>query len=124
VPGTPQDGTEPAVAYGDSVKLVVWNGGAARVDRHGTVLDPAPIRLPGGRSPAVAFGGGHFLVAQAAFDQDGFRVEAVRVSPDGEVLDPAPIVLSERLGSGPAISFDGTNFLVVWKADGGSTARG
>src|SRR5687768_17486194 len=47
VPGTPQVGNAPAVAYGASIHLVVWQDGkAARVDQAGTVLDPSPIHLP------------------------------------------------------------------------------
>lgn len=72
------------------------------------------------RSPAVALGGGNYLVAWSetgtanSSDRD---VLAVRVrASDGAVLDAQPLVIAtgSAIQTSPAIGFDGTNFLVVW----------
>ncbi|MHB8872068.1 MAG: hypothetical protein ACYC8T_00130 [Myxococcaceae bacterium] len=64
-------------------------------------------------APAVAFGGGQYLVVWTS----GNFVKAKRVSTAGVVLDPAPLTVSNATNSYPAdpvVAFDGTNFLVAW----------
>jgi hypothetical protein len=112
------------VASAGSVDLVVWNGlgdgiGAARVDRAGSVLDPTPIRLPSGVRATVGSDGENFLVVWNPNGASSAGLEGVRVSRRGDVLDPSPIVLSEPPVGEPKISFDGTDYLVVWTTDGG-----
>ncbi len=67
--------------------------------------------------PAVASDGNNWLVAW--IDEPGdVGLYAARVSPAGELLDSAGILITSDVDiheyGGPAISFDGTNYLVVW----------
>jgi hypothetical protein len=127
----------PTVAYGDGAFLVAWNDGrldptgsgvvGARVDPSGTVLDPAGITISTGADPAyepaVAFGGGVFLLAWTVNRLDvGRRVAGARVDRSGSVLDPAgvPISADGRDHSNAAVAFNGTDFLVVWESWGDS----
>jgi hypothetical protein len=114
VPGTRQSGNGPAVASGGGISLAVWNGFMARVDRAGAVIDPSRVPLPG-YWPDVAFGDENFLVVWSNLDGNDSGVRARRVSPDGTVLDVIDLHLG-GYGVGARISFDGTNFLVVWFA--------
>jgi hypothetical protein len=88
----------------------------------GPVVGPeAPVSrpVPGAprhaREQAVAYGGGVFLVAWV----DGReQLWATRVDRNGAVIDQSGIALSTEPGYGPAVAFDGTNFLVVWGGSG------
>ncbi|WPB79127.1 hypothetical protein KYC5002_08195 [Archangium violaceum] len=77
---------------------------------------PLPEARPlGRRRPAVAYGGGKYLVAWQDVREGG--VYATRVKPDGTILDPEGIRLNidPAVGAGqPAIAYDGRNFIVVW----------
>ncbi|MGB3341700.1 MAG: T9SS type A sorting domain-containing protein [bacterium] len=118
----------PGIAYGNGIFLITWSdfrkglGGdiyGARIDTNGVVLDPAgleisviPVALQA--TPAVAFDGTNFFVAW--YDQ---RVPAgiygCRVRPDGTILDPEGILIStSEEGVFISISFDNTDYLVVW----------
>ncbi|MEW5741839.1 MAG: Ig-like domain-containing protein [Myxococcota bacterium] len=120
----------PAVAWGGPDALVVWadyRSGvdldlyATRVSRAGTVLDPAGIAVATAtsrqNSPDVAWDGANFLVVweegDTSSDSDIF---AARVSPAGVVLDATPLTVSQAAGAqlGPAVGFDGMQWLVVW----------
>ncbi len=121
----------PDVAWGDGVHLVVWSDRrsesrweiyAARVSAAGEVLDPDGLPVAGGPSgimPAVSFGAGVFLVVwHEGTAPEGVR--AARVTPSGVVMDSVPIVVSDSnrsYSAHPAVTFDGTNFLVVWNDD-------
>lgn len=67
-------------------------------------------------SPAVAFDGSNYLVV---FARDG-QIYGTRVSPEGTVLDGTNgFVISTGIPNqitnwGPAVAYDGTNYLVVW----------
>jgi phosphoribosylformylglycinamidine (FGAM) synthase PurS component len=114
--------------------LVVWedNRGmstniyCARVTPSGTVLDPSGIdvsQAPDDEyTPAVGFGGGHFLVAWEDYSV-GDDIFGARVTPAGTVLDPGGFIISTAPQDqySPAVAFDGTNFLVVWE-DGRSVS--
>jgi hypothetical protein len=120
VPGSPEPtGGNPAIAFGGSVHLTVWisgNGGirAARVDRAGTVVDRPGLLVTSSipQNLDVASDGQNFLVVWETFD----GIFGRRVSQQGVLLDPAPIPLSSgsQRERGPAVAFDGTNYLVIW----------
>ncbi|MCX5801336.1 MAG: T9SS type A sorting domain-containing protein [Candidatus Eisenbacteria bacterium] len=79
-----------------------------------------PVRLDQ-RSVAVASDGSNYLVvwsdARNSYDAIYGDIYAARVTASGEVLDPCGIPVSTALGSQrwPSVSFDGTNYLVVWE---------
>ena len=117
----------PAVAYGGSNFLVVWQdnrGGkdndiyAARVSPSGVLLDSTGIAVMVGegyqQEPGVAFGGGNYLVA---WQDDESGVHGARVTPAGEVLDrPGFAISTSGFGYYPktAVAFDDTDFFVAW----------
>jgi hypothetical protein len=125
----------PALAFDGVNFLVVWQDErigtncdicGRRVSPQGVVLDSEDITISQAAydqcSPALGFDGTNFLVAwqdkrNGIYDQ----LYCTRVTPQGTVLDSAGIHVSptsndQRL---PVISFDRSNFLVVW-ADGRS----
>ncbi|OJT22395.1 hypothetical protein BO221_21655 [Archangium sp. Cb G35] len=128
----PTEQTQVRIASGGGTTLVVWTDlrtgrpriRGARVEGD-DVLDPSGFAVSTAffaqDTPAVAFGGGRFLVTFAAA-QDAARpgaktVLAVRVDDDGDTLDsPALRVLrgtpAQRL---PAAAFGGGNYLVAWQ---------
>jgi hypothetical protein len=59
--------------------------------------------------PAVAFGGGVYLVAFSV----GGRMKGARISRTGVVLDSSAFVIGPG-ATDAAIAFDGENYLVVW----------
>lgn len=121
----------PTVAGGGGRFLVAWEDTrdselfdlrftpfAARVSSSsGEVLDRGGLRLAPperfGLEPDVVYTGRDFLVAWSGIGIEGTRVSAA----SGAVLDPAGLALSPPsflFESSPALSFDGTNVLVVW----------
>ncbi len=93
-----------------------------RLADDGTLLDQTPftiaVPLDGTpSSPAVAYGGGHWLVTWTFEPDNGSAhdVQGVRVSASGEVLDSdvLPITSNGTAGGGYA-AYDGTDWLVAW----------
>jgi hypothetical protein len=118
----------PAVAFGDSVYLVVWEDTrvpynnydiyGARVSRDGRVLDPAGIPIMyqynySQRIPTVAFDGTNFLTA---WQTDGVAaLQGKFVNPAGQVLDSAPLsVPSPEVATHPTTAFGDSAYLVAW----------
>lgn len=119
----------PEVASDGVDYLVVWRylqstgviKGARVSGSTGAVL-PSEILISAGgppaSSPAVAYGGGVYLVTWTGTptSQDG-NIYAARVRAlDGAVLDTSSIPVCTRTGnqSGAEVAFDGGHFLVVW----------
>jgi large repetitive protein len=123
----PDDQDHSAVASDGENFLVVWEDYrgdhmgvyGARVTPQGTLLDPAGVFIAEARfdqgAPAVAFGGGRFLVVWSEDDDD--HIYGARVTPQGEVLDTAAIAISRAAAYQcfPAVGFDGASFLVAWE---------
>lgn len=76
--------------------------------------------------PAVGFDGTNYLVVWVENGSNPPGLSAVRVSRTGTVLDAQPVLIMNSSGAGtnssglccdlePAVSFDGTNFLVAYK---------
>ncbi len=115
----------PASAFDGTNHLILWIPDtsfhsvlAARVGTDGVVLDATPISIAVTGlsdwlySPAVAFGGTYYL---AVWEMSGHIIGA-RVTPAGVVIDPSGFLISDATfgQGGPAVGFDGTNFLVVY----------
>lgn len=127
---------QPGVAFDGTNALVVWRKFddvqqgevfGARVTPGGSVLGEFPIvSAPGEQqNPAVVFGAGNYLVVYAD-PTAGIGVRAVRVAPDETVLDPGgfDVAASALAEDEPAASFDGTNYLVVWRRQAPNFAFG
>jgi large repetitive protein len=127
----PGSQNNPAIAFDGVDFLVVWEDYrsgdhsdicGARVTPQGTVLDPSGFvisQAPYDQSyPAVGFDGANFFVVWQDFRRGyAFDIYGARVTPEGAVLDPTGLIVSNdpNVQQHPAISFDGTNFLVVWQ---------
>jgi hypothetical protein len=124
------DGGEPAVAFGGSGYLVVWerpqgvygtNVFATRVTADGVVLDPGGIQITNVPAtfqdhPAVAFDGTNYLVVWSGTGGSNSGVSVARLSMDGTILDPGGVVLTTTNGpSDPAVAFGGGCFFVAWQ---------
>jgi len=122
----------PALAFGGTDFLVVWQDSrdgsydiyGARVTPDGVLLDTSGIAISTAasnqESPALAFDGTNFLVAWAddgRGDTTYYDIYGARVTPAGGVLDTSGIAISTADDHQwyPALAFDGTNFLVVWR---------
>jgi hypothetical protein len=128
----PNDQSYPAVAFGGSDYLVVWqdyrNGQCdiygARVATDGVVRDPDGIAISVAPNyqgnPAVAFCGTNYLVVwednPGCIPNDCQDISGARVGLDGSMLDTIRIPVStaayEQMN--PSVAFDGANYLVVW----------
>ena len=123
----------PDVAFGDGSFLVAWSDRradaalpdvlGARVSPSGAVVAPSPIAIATTAAretePAVAYGGGSFLVvwthgAAAPAPSD---IAAARVDSSGSVLDPSGIPVTAAPGTQeqPDLAFNGSHHLVVWE---------
>jgi len=118
------------VAHDGTNFLVVWQDGrngaldiyGARVSGAGTVLDTSDIAISTEAShqmnPKVAHNGTNFLVVWADNrSTTSSDIYGARVNSMGSVLDSSGIAISaETHGEGaPAITHNGTHFLVVWE---------
>ncbi|WNG39962.1 HYR domain-containing protein [Archangium violaceum] len=144
VKSTTSEAQSPGVAFDGSHFLLVWmrresstrqqNIYGSRVRASDLVmLEPAgtllSTRLNSQRNPAVAQGGGKYLVvwSDSRTPANGDDIYGVRVGADGELLDSAAIPIATVATShqrNPQVAFDGSNFLVVWSVDGGSSYVG
>jgi hypothetical protein len=129
-----QSQTNPAVAVGNGLSLVVWSElvGPGNADVYGVrvstsdgaVLDATPLRIatgsPSQYQPAVAFDGTNFLVVWNDTRKGAPQVYGTRVrASDGAVLD-VPSHFSPGYFGGPpqfnpSVAFDGTYFLVTFE---------
>jgi hypothetical protein len=121
----------PSVAFDGTNYLVVWqdnhNGNwdiySTRITQNGMVLDSSAIAISvnsyAQQNPSVTFGDSNYLVVWSDNRQGEYLVYGTLVSPSGEVLNPNGFRISNlnRGGSSPCVSFDGTNYLVVWTND-------
>jgi len=126
----------PAVAFDGTNYMVVWQDNrrgsweirGARVDRSGTVLDPAGIVISTGigseKDPAIAFDGTNYMVVWQDNRSGSWDIYGVRVDRSGTVLDPDSIAIATGTDGRyePAIASDGTNYMVVWTEGVGDSA--
>jgi MYXO-CTERM domain-containing protein len=128
--------SEPAASFDGTGYLVVWHDGVEvlgqRVSATGALVGghiPIVTGQAVYRSTVRSGGGNHLVVWQG---DDG--IFATRVTPDGQVLDPGGRLIAAvepmcdsrgwccgrgaaiPTGPCPSVSFDGTSFLVAWRA--------
>jgi hypothetical protein len=114
----------PALAFDGTAYVAVFqrNGEivAARLLPSGTTLSvTSEIVVSAGNSnwaPAIAFDGSAYLAAWSTYDAvNGHDIHGARISGDGQSLGEFTIFseVGEQVES--AVTFDGTNFLVVWR---------
>ena len=130
----PGGGGDKDVAFDGTNYMVVWadsrNGYpyevdiyAARVNQNGALLDNNNIAVCKGLGyqweVSIAFDGTNYLVVWE--DERNYStvyqdIYGARISPSGLVLDPDGFLItgSADKEQAPAVSFDGTNYLVVW----------
>jgi hypothetical protein len=130
VPSVMSDGTDYFAVWEDTRNT---GGGdydiyGARLDANGNVLDPDGIAITSAPSSqyhcAVAFGDTNYLVVWEESNQPYPDVYGARVNTAGIVLDPNGFAISSLASSPemePKVTFDRTNFLVVWKDDRNGT---
>ena len=119
-----------SVAFGSGRWLIGWHDSrndhkdifGIRLDTDGSVLDAASILISSSSvnqsETAMAFDGVNYLVVWHEWREGtGYDIRGTRVSMDGTVLDPAGIEISTHITDAmyPAISFDGSIYLVVWQ---------
>ncbi|MDY7233224.1 Ig-like domain-containing protein [Hyalangium rubrum] len=125
------DQVAPALAFDGTNYLVAWsdwrNGVSAdvfgaRVNRSATVLDATGVQLASGSEAqtdvAVAFDGTNYLVVWTDYRLPPHaNLFARRVRTAGTPLDATPITVSAASGHQqlPAVTFNGTDFLVAWQ---------
>jgi hypothetical protein len=129
----------PKVAFDGTNYLVIWSEAntvatgedisGARVAPTGTVLDPGGFRIATTalheRNPEIAFDGSNYLVVWESVEPLGgnfvnYHIRGTRISKAGALLDgPAseggiPINMTTHEKRTPSVTFDGSQFLVVW----------
>ncbi|MCA9577598.1 MAG: hypothetical protein KC668_19310 [Myxococcales bacterium] len=110
------DGTHYFVAWSQESGGTGGTYGA-RVSSAGTLLDSPGVLISAAASQAasVAFDGSNYLVAWEGPDA-GADISTTRVTTDGVVLDPAGVLVRTDANGqrGPAVAFNGSDYLVVW----------
>jgi hypothetical protein len=119
--------SHPALAFGGGKYLAVWlyensyDLWGDFIDTSGTVGSPIGITGATGiqTNPQVASDGTNFLVVWEDYGTHwpNIDIAGARVSSEGIVLDPAglSIAVTEEPEELPSVSFDGTNYVVVWR---------
>jgi hypothetical protein len=128
---TPGDNTNPAICYGGSSYLVVWDNQnyiprvqdirGVRLDAQGQLLDSMAIAIDTADGfqlrPSLAAGdSGWMVVWQGGWDQN-WDINARRVRANGEVRDSHDIPVSRAPGNqvSPRITADSLGYMVTWE---------
>lgn len=83
----------------------------------------ASLALDDQRDYAVAYNGSEYVVVWSQVQSGGSHILGARISHSGELLTPNPISLTLAYSgtqSQPAISWNGSHYLLVWTADSGT----
>jgi len=98
-----------------------------RVNSQGAVIDTTGILISYAGypeySPSVSFDNTNYLVVWEDYRNTNSDIYGARVSSQGSILDPTsiPILVHDSLQSSPAVSFDGTNYFIVWQDKRGAS---
>ena len=117
---------EPTFDVNDVIEQVRYNHNYFESRDSEFLIDTSIAYCPkekGQGYSAVAFNGTNYLVVWADEESGSWDIYGTRVNPSGEVLDPAGIAISAGTCSErfPAVTSDGSNWLVVWR-DGRNSA--
>jgi hypothetical protein len=119
--------SRPAIAFGGGKYLAVWlyensyDIYGDLVDTNGTVSEAIGIGVASGiqTNPQVASDGTSFLVVWEDYGTHwpNIDIAGARVSSEGTMLDPYGIAIAttEDPEELPSVSFDGRNYVVVWR---------
>ncbi len=122
----------PSVAFDGINFFTVWEDGrsgisfdiyGARINQTGTVIDINGILISNASNnqwiSTLTFDGTNYLVAWEDYrnNTDTSDLYCARVNQSSTVLDPSGIAISTVAGnqSFPVMSFDGSNYFVVWE---------
>ncbi|MFA5034092.1 MAG: T9SS type A sorting domain-containing protein [bacterium] len=123
--------SSPALAFDGTNYLLTWAENTpipckyendfsvygVRISKQGVILDSI-IQISDSNSctSAVSFDGTNYLVVSDSRPQEQ-NIYGTRVDKNGIVLDTSDIIISchDSIRDKPSISFDGTNYLVVWQ---------
>ncbi|HVK65949.1 MAG TPA: hypothetical protein VM694_15815 [Polyangium sp.] len=116
------DGQDAVVLFTKGVHENEWGSYRVRLDSQAALLDATPVVLAAdSRGHAITVAPAPSL---AVYSDDGTSdgpaedtfLAGTRLAPGGAALDTPGILLSKSANAQfvPAVSFDGTNFLVVW----------
>jgi len=123
--------TLPALVFNGTEYALIWKKQTqlsdiffSPISIDGTVDDPSGIKVAVSANtqkwPAVAWDGNNYLAVWSDFrGEDGYIIYGTRIGPDGTILDPYGFEIAKTEGWDayqPDVSFNGTNYLVVWEA--------
>ncbi len=129
ISGAPGFQLFPSVAFDGTNYFVVWedyrNGEGdiygARVTPQGTVIDTAGIPISTAPEtqgfPSIIFDGRSYFVVWHDFRSGSYYdIYGARISPSGLIYDTAgiPIATDSTYQVYPSVSFDETNYFIVW----------
>ncbi len=121
------DGTNYLAVWEDARGISYYNIRGARVNQSGVILDPNIISISAATndqmSPAIAFDGTNYFVVWADQRSNAWDICGTRINQSGSVLEPNGIAISTAANyqEEPTISFDGTNYFIVWQDRRGGT---
>jgi hypothetical protein len=120
-------GGRPVVEFAGSIHFVAWMTNdifGSRVHQSGTVIDTNGYVISTEQyyyeqnTPAIAFDGTNYLAVWSDFRSDSvFDIYGARIDQFGNILDHPCLSISASNNDqlNPSISFDGTNYFVIWE---------
>jgi hypothetical protein len=119
-PGIAFDGTNYLAIWEDTRIDTCFDIYGIRISPTGTILDQTSIPVCTTEKkqgePRVIFGGGNYFVVWEDKRNGNADIYGARISPSGVVLEPngIPISMTSPAERYPSVTFDGTNYFVVW----------
>jgi hypothetical protein len=129
----------PSVACNGTDYLIVWQDArdttinqydiyGARISNNGVLLDTNGIAIFTGTAsqiePSISYDGTNYLVVWEDHRTQALGINGTRVDATGTVLDPGSIAISGVPNMPewqPSITFNGTDYLVIWTDDRNGT---